>query len=77
MPIDPMPPDAEARALSARLVEHIVSLVEQSGGFLSFDVFMDAALYTPGLGYYSNGLTPFGEQGDFVTAPESGNLFAR
>lgn len=38
---------------------------------------MDAALYTPGLGYYSNGLMPFGEQGDFITAPESGDLFAR
>ncbi|HHJ16186.1 MAG TPA: SAM-dependent methyltransferase [Gammaproteobacteria bacterium] len=38
---------------------------------------MAAALYEPGLGYYSNGLTPFGEQGDFVTAPESGGLFGR
>ncbi|VAW79131.1 SAM-dependent methyltransferase, MidA [hydrothermal vent metagenome] len=77
MPIDPTPPDAEARALSARLVEHVAGLIEQAGGFLPFDVYMDAALYTPGLGYYSNGLTPFGEQGDFVTAPESGDLFAR
>ncbi len=72
-----MPPDAEACALSARLVEHITELTARSGGFLPLDVFMDAALYTPGLGYYSNGLTPFGEQGDFVTAPESGDLFAR
>ena len=71
------PPDAEARAFSARLVEHIAAQVRQFGGFLPFDVFMDAALYTPGLGYYSNGLMPFGEQGDFVTAPESGDLFAR
>jgi len=77
MSIDPTPPDAEARALSARLVEHVAGQVRQSGGFLPFDVFMDAALYAPGLGYYSNGLTPFGEQGDFVTAPESGDLFAR
>ncbi len=77
MSIDPTPPDAEARALSDRLVEHIARQVRQSGGFLPFDVFMDAALYTPGLGYYSNGLTPFGEQGDFITAPESGDLFAR
>ncbi len=77
MPIDPTPPGAEAKALSAKLVEHIAGLVGQSGGFLPFDVYMDAALYTPGLGYYSNGLTPFGEQGDFITAPESGDLFAR
>ncbi|TCK19539.1 SAM-dependent MidA family methyltransferase [Thiogranum longum] len=77
MPNESMSPDAGALALSAQLVEHISGLVNQSGGFLPFDVFMDAALYTPGLGYYSNGLTPFGAQGDFVTAPESGGLFAR
>jgi len=77
MSIDPSPPDPEARALSARLVEHMVVQVRQSGGFLPFDAFMDAVLYTPGLGYYSNGLTPFGERGDFITAPESGDLFAR
>ncbi len=76
MPVDPTPPDTEARALSARLVEHLVGQLRQSGGFMPFDVFMDAALYTPGLGYYSNGLTPFGERGDFITAPESGDLFA-
>ncbi len=70
-------PGAEALALSAQLVDHISGLVGRCGGFLPFDVFMDAALYTPGLGYYSNGLMPFGEQGDFVTAPESGELFAR
>ena len=77
MPGEPVQPDSGVRALSARLVEHIAGLVGQAGGFLPFDVFMDAALYTPGLGYYSNGLLPFGEQGDFVTAPESGDLFAR
>jgi len=44
---------------------------------MPFDSFMNTALYEPGLGYYSNGLTPFGERGDFVTAPESGSLFAR
>ncbi len=77
MPVEPTPPNTEARALSARLVGHIADQIRQAGGFIPLDVFMDAALYTPGLGYYSNGLTPFGEQGDFVTAPESGDLFAR
>ena len=77
MSTEPTPPGAEARALSARLVEYTAEKIRQSDGFLPFDVFMDAALYAPGLGYYSNGLTPFGEQGDFVTAPESGDLFAR
>ncbi len=35
------------------------------------------ALYEPGLGYYSGGLQKFGEGGDFVTAPQLGNVFAR
>lgn len=38
---------------------------------------MDLALYQPGLGYYRNGLVRFGRDGDFVTAPELGKLFAR
>jgi SAM-dependent MidA family methyltransferase len=38
---------------------------------------MERCLYAPGLGYYSAGKTKFGEAGDFVTAPELGDLFAR
>ena len=71
------PPDAEARAVSDALVEKLHHRIERAGGCLPFDTFMNAALYEPGLGYYSNGLMPFGEQGDFVTAPESGSLFGR
>jgi len=47
------------------------------GGCLPFEHFMAMALYEPGLGYYSNGLMLFGERGDFITAPESGDLFGR
>ncbi len=38
---------------------------------------MERCLYAPGLGYYSAGRTKFGAAGDFVTAPELGELFAR
>ncbi|HEY8682749.1 MAG TPA: SAM-dependent methyltransferase, partial [Rhodanobacter sp.] len=37
---------------------------------------MERCLYAPGLGYYSAGRTKFGAAGDFVTAPELGELFA-
>ncbi|MGD2073431.1 MAG: SAM-dependent methyltransferase [Gammaproteobacteria bacterium] len=77
MPVTPPLPDAEARAVSARLQEVLRARIEAAGGCLPFDAFMEAALYEPGLGYYSNGLTPFGEAGDFITAPESGSLFGR
>ncbi len=69
--------DPEACKVSAALVQEIRARIERSDGFLPFDAYMEAALYEPGLGYYCNGLVPFGEQGDFITAPESGSLFAR
>src|SRR5205814_874568 len=39
--------------------------------------FMELALYTPGLGYYSAGSAKIGPGGDFVTAPEVSALFGR
>jgi SAM-dependent MidA family methyltransferase len=71
------PPGAEAQVVSQALRESICCAVQRSGGCLPFADYMNMALYEPGLGYYSNGLIPFGEQGDFVTAPESGALFGR
>ena len=38
---------------------------------------MELALQAPGLGYYSAGARKLGAAGDFVTAPELGNVFAR
>jgi len=70
-------PAADARAVSDALLAKIHKRIAEGGECIPFDDFMAAALYEPGLGYYSNGLMPFGEQGDFVTAPESGKLFAR
>ncbi len=71
------PPGAEARAVSDALRARIRELCRSRQGCLPFDKYMDLALYEPGLGYYSNGLMPFGEAGDFITAPESGSLFGR
>lgn len=42
---------------------------------ISFDRFMSLALYADSLGYYVSGREIFGAKGDFVTAPESGDLF--
>jgi SAM-dependent MidA family methyltransferase len=48
-----------------------------AGGWLSFERFMELALYAPGLGYYSAGSWKLGRGGDFVTAPEVSELFGR
>ena len=71
------PPDAAASAHSAELVALIRAAVDEAGGVIGFDRFMQLALYAPGLGYYSAGSRKFGESGDFVTAPELSPLFSR
>lgn len=42
---------------------------------MSFELFMQHALYAPGVGYYHRSASPFGTQGDFITAPELTPLF--
>lgn len=69
-------PSADALQLSERLQQHIASTITEAGGWISFADYMELALYTPGLGYYSNGARKFGADGDFITAPEMGSLFA-
>ena len=68
-------PDANALALSQQLVDVIRAEVEARGGWLDFERFMELALYSPGLGYYSGGSVKLGHEGDFVTAPEISALF--
>lgn len=70
-------PGKDALQLSEKLVSHIRGLISEQGGSISFDQYMAASLYTPGLGYYSAGSRKFGAEGDFVTAPEISSLFSR
>jgi len=48
-----------------------------AGGWISFERFMELALYAPGLGYYNAGSVKIGPGGDFVTAPEMSALLGR
>src|SRR5690348_3526964 len=48
----------------------ISNSIFMNGGKIPFSTFMDLALYTPDLGYYTNGSQKFGPDGDFTTAPE-------
>jgi SAM-dependent MidA family methyltransferase len=70
-------PDADALAYSARLTHHIAAQIDAAGGWIGFDRFMELALYTPGMGYYSGGARKFGAAGDFVTAPELSPVFSQ
>ena len=78
-------PGAEAAAHGARVASHLRSLIEtsphqivvdgQQRGSIAFADFMRAALYAPGLGYYTAGAAKLGVGGDFVTAPEMSSFF--
>lgn len=70
-------PDSDAVAHSAALLASIQSLIASNGGWINFAQLMDAALYTPRLGYYSGGAKKFGFDGDFVTASEISPLFSK
>lgn len=67
------------------LQTHIQTAIQDAGGWLPFDRFMELALYAPGLGYYANDLRKFGlmpsgdlaSGSDFVTAPELTPLFGQ
>jgi len=69
--------DAAAQQHSDTLLAHIHQQVQQQGGWISFADYMQMALYTPHLGYYSGEANKFGLGGDFVTAPEMSPLFAQ
>jgi SAM-dependent MidA family methyltransferase len=69
--------DAVQRKHLAHVREFLIQQVAASGGYLSFERFMDLALYAPGLGYYSSGAHKLGAAGDFITAPELSSLFGR
>lgn len=70
-------PDPIAQQHSDQLLQLIFQTIENHNGWLSFADFMQMALYQPGLGYYSNGLSKIGEAGDFITAPEISSLFSK
>lgn len=74
-------PDDTALAHSRALTQRIAEALAAAGGWLPFDRYMELALYTPGLGYYSGQSVKFGrgpdDGSDFITAPELSPLFAQ
>src|SRR5690606_18741422 len=68
-------PSPDELAASAALTARIAGEIAAAGGAISFERYMELALYAPGLGYYVGGARKFGADGDFVTAPEISSLF--
>ena len=64
---------SHSRSVQAMIREKILA----AHHWISFEDYMNLALYAPGMGYYSSGATKLGSAGDFVTAPEISPLFGR
>jgi SAM-dependent MidA family methyltransferase len=78
VPRSTLPPlSADEQHHSAAVAARLQAEIAGAGGWVSFERFMDLALYAPGLGYYSAGSAKIGPGGDFVTAPEISDLFSR
>ena len=65
----------DAQARHCALTHEYIAAEITAAGWMSFERFMDLALYAPGLGYYSAGAHKLGAGGDFTTAPEVSRLF--
>src|SRR6202790_3114415 len=65
----------DAQARHCALMHEYLAAEIAAAGWMSFERFMDLALYAPGLGYYSAGARKLGAGGDFTTAPEVSPLF--
>ncbi len=70
-------PDKISAEHSHKLAEQIKQAIAAKGGAIPFSAFMHLALYAPAMGYYSAGQRRFGAEGDFVTAPELGDVFGQ
>ena len=65
----------DEQARHCALMHEYLAAEITAAGWMSFERFMDLALYAPGLGYYSAGAHKLGAGGDFTTAPEVSRLF--
>lgn len=70
-------PSESALAHSQLVQAMIQKQINAANHWISFEQYMNLALYAPGLGYYSSGAAKLGSAGDFVTAPELSPLFGR
>jgi SAM-dependent MidA family methyltransferase len=73
--------DEQSTSVSATLAALLQRRIAADGGWWPFDRYMQAVLYTPGMGYYARSDRQFGtmpqDGSDFVTAPELSPLFGR
>ncbi len=69
--------EAKFKSHSVEVVNYLKHQIKLAGGKITFAEYMQHALYAKDLGYYANNISnKFGVNGDFITAPMLGQLFA-
>lgn len=69
-------PNTQEKIQSNKLVAEVIDYIKKNNNWMSFSDYMNYALYHPEYGYYTSGNKKIGPDGDFITAPELGPLFA-
>ncbi len=70
-------PSSLLQQQTQRFLAWLQQRIDQAGGKITFAEYMQHALYHPEFGYYMHAKPKFGQQGDFVTAPEISALFSQ
>ncbi|MCF7669452.1 MAG: SAM-dependent methyltransferase [Verrucomicrobia bacterium] len=65
----------DIRSPKKNAVEELIHRRLRERGVISFEAFMEAALYHPESGYYAQGRSRIGKSGDFITSVSVGPLF--
>lgn len=66
----------EQAAHSSKVAKRVLDLIHDAGGWIGFDQYMHEVLHAPDHGYYSAGTPKLGANGDYITAPLLGSVFA-
>lgn len=69
--------DSVALANNREVINLLKQAIAKHGGRIRFDQFMEIAMFAPGLGYYDSVNRIFGDEGDFITAPEISAFFGK
>jgi SAM-dependent MidA family methyltransferase len=64
-----------SHTLNYTLKDRILEKIAKNDGRISFQDFMQSALYDPKAGFYTGNAIPLGKEGHFTTAPEISPLF--
>jgi SAM-dependent MidA family methyltransferase len=76
-PQEGLPPLSEEERRRELAVLARIAEAADASGYLRFDRFMECALYSPGVGFYSRPGASLGPRGEFYTAPHVSPLFGR